>query len=66
MLFHLFQSLRSEFGFFNVFSDMEARRPPDFDTAFLRLGLRTEIERAMKLMGCASIGQLSRQNVRFR
>jgi L-lactate dehydrogenase (cytochrome) len=28
--------------------------------------LRTEIERAMKLMGCASIGQLSRQNVRFR
>src|SRR5262249_17911428 len=31
------------------------------------LGLmRAEIERAMKLMGCASIGQLSRDNVRFR
>ena len=28
--------------------------------------LRTEIERAMKLMGCASIGQLSRGNLRFR
>jgi L-lactate dehydrogenase (cytochrome) len=28
--------------------------------------LRTEIERAMKLMGCASIGQLSRDNLRFR
>jgi L-lactate dehydrogenase (cytochrome) len=31
------------------------------------LGLmRTEIERAMKLMGCASIGQLTRANLRFR
>jgi L-lactate dehydrogenase (cytochrome) len=31
------------------------------------LGLmREEIERAMKLMGCASIGQLSRANLRFR
>jgi L-lactate dehydrogenase (cytochrome) len=31
------------------------------------LGLmRAEIERAMKLMGCASIGQLSRDNLRFR
>ena len=28
--------------------------------------LRTEIERGMKLMGCASIGQLSRENLRFR
>jgi L-lactate dehydrogenase (cytochrome) len=28
--------------------------------------LRTEIERAMKLMGCASISQLSRDNLRFR
>jgi L-lactate dehydrogenase (cytochrome) len=31
------------------------------------LGLmRAEIERAMKLMGCSSIGQLSRANLRFR
>jgi L-lactate dehydrogenase (cytochrome) len=31
------------------------------------LGLmRAEIERGMKLMGCASIGQLSRDNLRFR
>src|SRR5262249_54765513 len=31
------------------------------------LGLmRSEIERAMKLMGCASIAQLSRANLRFR
>jgi L-lactate dehydrogenase (cytochrome) len=31
------------------------------------LGLmRTEIERDMKLMGCTSIGQLSRSNLRFR
>jgi L-lactate dehydrogenase (cytochrome) len=31
------------------------------------LGLmRTEIERDMKLMGCASIDQLSRANLRFR
>jgi L-lactate dehydrogenase (cytochrome) len=31
------------------------------------LGLmRAEIERAMKLMGCSSIGQLSRGNLRFR
>lgn len=31
------------------------------------LGLmRTEIERDMKLMGCSSIGQLSRTNLRFR
>ena len=31
------------------------------------LGLmRAEIERGMKLMGCASIGQLSRSNLRFR
>ena len=28
--------------------------------------LRAEIERAMKLMGCTSIGQLSRENLRFR
>ena len=28
--------------------------------------LRTEIERAMKLMGCTSVGQLSRDNLRFR
>jgi L-lactate dehydrogenase (cytochrome) len=28
--------------------------------------MRTEIERDMKLMGCASIGQLSRANLRFR
>jgi isopentenyl diphosphate isomerase/L-lactate dehydrogenase-like FMN-dependent dehydrogenase len=31
------------------------------------LGLmRAEIERGMKLMGCTSIGQLSRDNLRFR
>jgi L-lactate dehydrogenase (cytochrome) len=31
------------------------------------LGLmRAEIERGMKLMGCRSIGELSRTNVRFR
>jgi L-lactate dehydrogenase (cytochrome) len=31
------------------------------------LGLmRAEIERDMKLMGCVSIGQLSRDNLRFR
>jgi L-lactate dehydrogenase (cytochrome) len=28
--------------------------------------LRAEIERGMKLMGCTSIGQLSRENLRFR
>src|SRR5712692_7360550 len=28
--------------------------------------LRAEIERGMKLMGCASFGQLSRKNLRFR
>lgn len=28
--------------------------------------LRTELERDMKLMGCATIGQLSRANLRFR
>ena len=28
--------------------------------------LRTEIERDMKLMGCRAIGQLSRENLRFR
>jgi L-lactate dehydrogenase (cytochrome) len=28
--------------------------------------MRTEIERDMKLMGCASISQLSRANLRFR
>ncbi len=28
--------------------------------------MRTEIERDMRLMGCASIGQLSRSNLRFR
>jgi L-lactate dehydrogenase (cytochrome) len=28
--------------------------------------MRTEIERDMKLMGCASVGQLSRTNLRFR
>jgi L-lactate dehydrogenase (cytochrome) len=31
------------------------------------LGLmRNEIERGMKLMGCSSIDQLSRENLRFR
>ena len=31
------------------------------------LGLmRTEIERDMRLMGCTSVGQLSRDNLRFR
>ena len=36
---------------------------------WFRLGYtceRTEIERGMKLMGCASIAQLSRNNLRFR
>jgi L-lactate dehydrogenase (cytochrome) len=28
--------------------------------------LRTEVERGMKLMGCSSVGQLSRDNLRFR
>lgn len=28
--------------------------------------MRAEIERGMKLMGCSSIGQLSRENLRFR
>ena len=28
--------------------------------------MRTEIERDMKLMGCTSIQQLSRSNLRFR
>ncbi|PBC21071.1 alpha-hydroxy-acid oxidizing protein [Mesorhizobium sp. WSM4310] len=28
--------------------------------------MRVEIERGMKLMGCSSIGQLSRENLRFR
>ena len=28
--------------------------------------LRAEIERGMKLMGCASVGQLTRENLRFR
>ena len=28
--------------------------------------LRTEIERDMKLMGCTSISQLTRDNLRFR
>jgi L-lactate dehydrogenase (cytochrome) len=28
--------------------------------------MRTEIERGMKLMGCSSIGELSRNNLRFR
>jgi len=27
---------------------------------------RTELERGMKLMGCTSIDQLSRSNLRFR
>jgi L-lactate dehydrogenase (cytochrome) len=27
--------------------------------------MRAEIERDMKLMGCASVGQLSRANLRF-
>jgi L-lactate dehydrogenase (cytochrome) len=31
------------------------------------LGLmRAELERAMKLMGCTSLGQLSPENLRFR
>jgi L-lactate dehydrogenase (cytochrome) len=30
------------------------------------LAMRTEIERGMKLMGCSSIDQLSRENLRFR
>ena len=28
--------------------------------------LRAEVERDMKLMGCRSVGQLSRDNLRFR
>jgi len=28
--------------------------------------MRTELERDMKLMGCTSISQLSRENLRFR
>ena len=28
--------------------------------------LRTELERGMKLMGCSAVGQLSRENLRFR
>jgi L-lactate dehydrogenase (cytochrome) len=28
--------------------------------------LRAEIERGMKLMGCKSVGELSRRNLRFR
>jgi L-lactate dehydrogenase (cytochrome) len=28
--------------------------------------MRTEIERDMKLMGCTSVSQLSRDNLRFR
>jgi L-lactate dehydrogenase (cytochrome) len=33
----------------------------------LAMGLmRAEIERGMKLMGCTAIGQLSRDNLRFR
>jgi L-lactate dehydrogenase (cytochrome) len=28
--------------------------------------MRTELERGMKLMGCSSIAQLSRENLRFR
>jgi L-lactate dehydrogenase (cytochrome) len=28
--------------------------------------MRTEIERDMKLMGCTSVAQLSRSNLRFR
>ncbi len=28
--------------------------------------LRREVERAMRLMGCASVAQLSRANLRFR
>lgn len=30
------------------------------------LSMRTEIERGMKLMGCTTIGQLTRENLRFR
>jgi len=40
------------------------KRAPGVERA---LGLmRTEIERGMKLMGCSSIDQLSRENLRFR
>jgi L-lactate dehydrogenase (cytochrome) len=28
--------------------------------------LRAELERGMKLMGCSAVGQLSRENLRFR
>ena len=35
------------------------------DTAY-RADWRTELERDMKLMGCTSISQLSRENLRFR
>ncbi|MBN9052626.1 MAG: alpha-hydroxy-acid oxidizing protein, partial [Rhizobiales bacterium] len=28
--------------------------------------MRTEIERDMRLMGCASVAQLTRENLRFR
>jgi L-lactate dehydrogenase (cytochrome) len=28
--------------------------------------MQAELERDMKLMGCAAIGQLSRENLRFR
>jgi L-lactate dehydrogenase (cytochrome) len=28
--------------------------------------LRTELERDMKLMGCTSVSQLTRENLRFR
>jgi len=28
--------------------------------------MRTELERGMKLMGCSSIGQLTRANLRYR
>ena len=33
---------------------------------YLSSTMRTEIERDMKLMGCTSISQLSRENLRFR
>ena len=36
-------------------------------SAGFALGLmRTEIERGMRLMGCTTVGQFSRENLRFR
>ena len=45
-------SLAMVFGYFGKYIPLEQ--------------MRIEIERAMKLMGCTSIDQLSRKNLRFR